>query len=289
MAERLDVTYASRDGGDISLDIYEPDREKGQRTAVLLFHGGGWRGGSKASMAVYARHLAADGFTAVAVQYRLLGVAPWPAQIEDVKAAIRWTREHAVELGIEPGQIVLQGFSAGGHLALVAAGTAAADPFAEEGAGATSSEVAAVVAFFPPAKFQVGETRERGTSPGTGLLGEGATSEALRLASPVTHITPGYPPTFLIHGTGDRVTPVSASMLLFEALKDAGSPADLHLYSGQNHEFQMIDSFREVVLPEVSLFIRRHVSEKERIDAQTLEQSMFARRAAEAAAKGASS
>ena len=110
--------------------------------------------------------LVGHGFTAVAVEYRLTGEAPWPAQLHDVKRAIRHVRANANALGVDPDRIVLQGHSAGAHLALLAAGTAddpAWDPPGSEygtGAGAPGDEVscavAAVVAFYPPTDLRTG-------------------------------------------------------------------------------------------------------------------------------------
>src|SRR6476659_9973912 len=74
-----------------------------QRTAVLVLHGGGWRMGGPEMLHPRCRALSRRGFTAIAVEYRLLGEAPWPAALDDVRAAVRWARTHAGDLGVEPG------------------------------------------------------------------------------------------------------------------------------------------------------------------------------------------
>src|SRR5258706_3789421 len=116
MASEKDLTSASVAGVDLELDVYRPPTAS-TRTAILYFHGGGWRAGSREMMRPDARAMAELGFVGVPAQYRLLGQAPWPAQIHDVKAAIRWTRAHAQELEIDPNPIVLWGSSAGAQLA----------------------------------------------------------------------------------------------------------------------------------------------------------------------------
>src|ERR1700676_301021 len=118
----MDVAVPGAARRELMVDLYWPRRES-LATALILLHGGGWRMGSRKAMADYARTLAAQGFLAVAAEYRLLGEAAWPAQLEDVKDVIRWVRVHAGEYGVDPRKIALEGFSAGGHLALLAAGT----------------------------------------------------------------------------------------------------------------------------------------------------------------------
>ena len=118
-----EIVYTQAGGRDLKLDLYRPKGKRNHHTAVLLLHGGAWRMGDKSMMELFGPALAGLGFTAVAPEYRLLGESPWPAQLEDVKAAIRWTRAHAETLDIHPERIAVQGFSAGAHLALMAGGT----------------------------------------------------------------------------------------------------------------------------------------------------------------------
>lgn len=235
-----------------------------------------------------ARLLAAEGFTALPAQYRLLDQAAFPAAVHDVKAAIRWVRANAAELGVEPDRIALCSNSAGAHLSLLAAGTQGTGQFEGEGEnGSVSAEVNAVAVFYPPTAFRAGGGKQRGTVPADALLGDGATAEAAREASPLTYVSPAFPPTFFLHGSADRVVPASSSVLMHEALRAAGVETDLHVYAGQNHGFDHVDVFREVVVKEIALFFGRTVSQKAEIAQRILDQSMFAQRAAaEAAAAG---
>ena len=283
--DTADVPYGRGNDRDLLLDIFSPAPEASLRTAVLQFHGGGWRGGSRKNLAPHAELLRAEGFTAIPTEYRLTGESLWPAQIHDVKAAIRWVRAHAADLGVDEDKIVLEGFSAGAHLSLLTAGTVGVAEFEGDGGNAgVSTRVAAIAAFYAPTAFHAGETRQSGTVPGSALLGEDADEDRVRMASPLTHVSADFPPTFLLHGGTDQVVPTSASVIMHNALRTAGVATDLHVLSGQDHGFDQVDAFRPVVAREVSLFFRRVVSERERIAAQILEQSMFARRRAEAAA-----
>jgi acetyl esterase/lipase len=90
-----DVVFGTGGGRELRCDVYRPDGIEAPAPGVLLLHGGGWRQGSRAMMEGYGKRLAAEGFLCVASEYRLTPEAPWPAQIEDAKAAIRWMRAHA--------------------------------------------------------------------------------------------------------------------------------------------------------------------------------------------------
>lgn len=265
MPDRIDVPFCHANGRDLCLDIYEAAPGYDRRTAVIYVHGGGWKRGDRTMAAGHARLLAAQGFTAVACEYRLLGESPWPAMLDDVRAAIAWVRGHADELGIEPERIALQGHSAGGHLSLLAAGTAEAD-----------GAVAAVAAFYAPVTFHVGPGRGHGTTPADSLLGDDATEQQAREASPLSHVSSDFPPTFFLHGGADRIVVPSASVVMYEALRKAGVPTDMHLYAGQAHGFDRVNVMRELVNQEVVLFLRRTVSERDEIERQVLAENPFA-------------
>lgn len=280
MHERVDVPYGKGNGRDLCLDIYAPETASSQRTAVLQFHGGGWRRGDRKNLSPHATLLQSQGFTAIPVEYRLLGESPWPSAVHDVKAAIRWVRANAAKLDVDPDRIVLESFSAGAHLSLIAAGTPGVAEFEGEGGNAgTDASVAAVVAFYPPTSFHVGEARARGSLPASGLLGDSPDAEAVRKASPLTYVSAKFPPVFFLHGGADRVVPTSSSIAMYDALRAAGVETDLHIFAGQNHAFDHVEPFREVVAREVALFFRRTVSERDLIAQQVLEQSPFARAA----------
>ena len=116
------VPFARAGSRDLLCDLYFPAGAR-NGAAVILLYGGGWRAGDPSRMRPAAELLAARGFVCVAPEYRLTGEAPWPANIHDVKAAIRWTRANAGRLALDAARIALQGHSAGGQLALLAAAT----------------------------------------------------------------------------------------------------------------------------------------------------------------------
>lgn len=275
-----DIVYAQGGGRDLTLDLYRPAGKINHHTAVLLLHGGGWRMGDKSMMELFGPELARLGFVAVAPEYRLLGEAPWPAMLEDVKAAIRWTRTHADDLDIHPDRIAVQGFSAGAHLALMAGGTPEMPEFKGSGGNdAASDRVAAVVAFFPPIAFTTGAPTPE-TSPAEVLLDKTATEEDAKQASPVSHLTENYPPTFLLHGTADQVVSCATSLRMFDLLTEKGVAVELHLYPRHTHEFVRLASMTAPVMREIALFLKRTVVNPEKYARENRELNMFAGREA---------
>lgn len=261
---------------DLGIDIFWPDSEE-KRTAVILLHGGGWAVGHRSDMHRYARILRARGFLAIAAEYRLTGEAAWPAQILDVKDVVRWVRANAAWLRVDPDKVALQGFSAGGHLALLAAGTAGKALF---GAGEPDPEgsaaVAAVVSLFGPPLLTRDAFPVR-PPPVVSLLGAEGNEDLAREASPLLHVAAGFPPAFLLNGTADPFMPYANTLRLFEALVAAGNAVDLHLYHGHTHEFAALPSMLEPVQSEIALFLDRSVVKPDFYANENLTLNMFAR------------
>jgi acetyl esterase/lipase len=256
---RRDVIFNEAAGRPLKLDIYRP-KAGGNGAAVLMIHGGGWSRGSKEMLAPHATALAEQGFVAIPAEYRLTGEARFPAQIHDVKRAIRWVRGQAGELGFDPDHLCLEGHSAGAHLALLAAGTpddARFDP--PEGAGGVSAAVAAVAAVYPPVLFHLGETRPSGSLPARSLPGADDSEESVMLASPIEHVTPALPPVMLLHGDADKVVPVSASRRYEERVRAVGGKVDLHIFGGLPHGFGNHAEIRPMMMTMIGGFFRRFV------------------------------
>jgi acetyl esterase/lipase len=221
----------------------------------------------------------------VACEYRRSGEATWPAQIHDVKAALRWMRANAGRLNIDPTKIAVSGNSAGAHLSLMLAGTRHVAEFEGEGGNpGVSTAVAAAIAFYGPAQIWGLEHRRREVNvqgyDAVGLLmgvAEGAAIDEARLraASPLTYAAPGHPPTLLIHGNKDALVPHEASRRMHTALEAAKVPAELHIYDGAPHAFDALPDFGRQCASIMALFLDRHVV---RPRAVTVEQVAAARR-----------
>lgn len=258
-----DVVFGTGGGRELQCDIYQPPASAGPapdsgRPCVILVHGGAWRQGDRSQLRGYGIRLGLAGYVGVAIEYRLTPESPWPAQIHDVKAAIRWVRASADRLGIDPARIAIEGNSAGAHLALLAAGTANDPDFEGEGGNpGVDASVAAVMAIYPPVLFAHGE-RLAGSVP-LAALSDAADVEVARLASPLSFAGPGFPPTLLVHGTTDEVVPAKGTLLFYEALIKARVPVEMHIYAEQPHAFDALPVFGRQVAAEMRLFLDRYL------------------------------
>jgi len=213
-----DVEYARPGGERLALDVCVPNG-RGPFAAVLLVHGGGWSSGDRTQAARGLRGpLVAAGLAWIALDYRLAPRHRHPAAVEDVRAAVVWTKTHAPALGLDPGRLALVGESAGGHVVVSAAVSAGED-----------ARVAAVVPFFAPVDLEADTERRGGLSSSLrALFGREAVDDATRLvlreASPLRQVRPGLPPFLLVHGTADMSVPYEQSLRLREALRSADVP-----------------------------------------------------------------
>ena len=226
-------------GGDRELlvDIYRPPEHIETRPAVLLIHGGGFQMGDREQLKWYGLMLGRRGYLCVTCEYRLVHEAPWPAQIHDIKTALRWMRASAEELDIDRERIAVWGHSAGAHLALFAAGTQNDPAWEGEGGHAgTGTDVAVAVAYYAPVKLW---RSEDSFSPIDILLAGDGSEDAVRAASPLSYVSGSYPPTALLHGSDDVTVPVEQSTLMYEALREAGVPVELLILAGQPHSFDL--------------------------------------------------
>jgi acetyl esterase/lipase len=254
-------------GGERELrcDVFTPPGVSGDAPAVLLVHGGGWSGGDRQQLRGYGILVGRLGFVCVACEYRLTGEADWPAQIHDVKAAIRWMRANSERLRIDPTKIAIEGNSAGGHLALLAAGTPKLEQFEGQGGNeGVSTDVAAAIGIYPPTVFYHGDDVTPGGIKIAAIMGDRGTAEDARTASPLTYVTEGFPPTLLIHGNRDEIVSPQASLRMYEALEEAGVPVEMHMYAEQPHAFEARSEFGRQCAAEMALFLTRYVAEPER-------------------------
>ena len=121
---RRDLVYVTRaDAGELKADLYQPAASgSGLRPAVVVVHGGGWVRGERSQMQHIVDALVARDYVVLNISYRLAPQYPYPAAVDDVRAALRWLSDHAETYGVDRRRLALWGYSAGAHLAgLVAA------------------------------------------------------------------------------------------------------------------------------------------------------------------------
>ncbi|MFK7990239.1 MAG: alpha/beta hydrolase fold domain-containing protein [Sandaracinaceae bacterium] len=240
------LVYASHQGAPLHLDLATPVGP-GPHPFIVLIHGGGWRAGERAHMDAELDAFAALGYAAASVDYRLLTRSDdnrFPAQIADVRCAVRYLRRHAGRLHLDPERAAALGYSSGGHLALLL-GTGADvsgldDDVCED--TETSSGVAAVVAFFGVAELRTDASFPRPSERLIERLIGGPRAERLdltTLASPIAHIDARDAPTLLFHATDDPVVPVAQSRRMRAALSGAGVPVRYVEVPGRRHGFRV--------------------------------------------------
>jgi acetyl esterase/lipase len=227
------------DGTELKLDVHHPPTGKANGACVIELFGGGWVRGHRGGHyeGVFQR-FAPLGYVCVAPDYRHAPATKWPGQLEDVKAAVRWTRENAQRLGVDPAKIVVAGYSAGAQLALIACGDANLD-------------VAACMVYYPA---DVKRLPDGSDHP---LLPAGSSDEAYADLQPINHLGPGYPPTFLICGTADRFH--DHTLQLYTTLRQLDVAVEIHLPAGLDHIFDRYPEFADVCTELCDLFMDRYV------------------------------
>jgi acetyl esterase/lipase len=238
---RYGQVYAERDSGDLKADVYLP-AGAGPFPGVLVVHGGAWCVGTRAQLSGAAQRLARRGMTAVAISYRLAPQHPFPAQIEDCKAAVRWMRAGASELKIDPRRLGGFGYSAGAQLVTLLGTTDPGDGLEgiDDPESAPSTRLQAVAAGGVPCDFRL-------LDPDSKLLAFwlGGTrkevAEQYRLASPRAFVTGDDPPMFFFHAENDALVPRKSPEAMCAALRAVGVASELYVVPHLGHEVAAMD------------------------------------------------
>ena len=232
-----DLVFGTLNSRNLTLNLYEPKDGKSLRPAILFVHGGSWKMGDKDQLHLYANHFARAGYVCVCMEYRLMQEAPFPAALEDVLTAVRWTRANAATYGIDPDRLAISGNSAGGHLAMMAA-FAANDPQWDRSAGHADQDerVKALINIYGGYDLTADWVRKE-SHIRTFVNAEPHQIDKFRNASPRYHLTTDAPPTLILHGTLDLHAPVQQSDALAEDLKRLGIPYRYGRLDGWAHIF----------------------------------------------------
>jgi acetyl esterase/lipase len=254
------VPYAALPGArPLELDLYLPQHKA---PVVIFLHGGGWRLGSRHSAgpqfagAEAFEHLARAGIAVASADYRLTGEAVWPAQLHDAKAAVRWLRARADELGVDADRIAAWGESAGGHLAALL-GLTGPPHDGDLGTTGVPSTVSAVVAWYPPTELGTVADPDDPASREAQLLGAPPARDPARTAdaSPVSHVTPQAPPFLLLHGDADRMVPHAQSAGLARLLPDV----EFDTLPGADHMWLGSPDAARTALARTTTFLTQHL------------------------------
>ncbi len=238
-----DIEYARVDGHPLTLDLYLPNGIESQAPLIVWIHGGAWRAGSKDNVPITP--LLEAGFAIASVDYRLTPVAPFPAQVHDIKGAIRFLRATAGKYQLDGQRVVIAGASAGGHLAALVGVSAGVHELEGTVGDHTeqSSAVQAIVSYYGASNLQsiLSQSTPHGLSvrvPALDLLLGGQPDqlpELAKLASPVAHVHSGDPPLWLLHGDQDPQMPINQSHELVGVYEAAGLTVDFQVVHGAAH------------------------------------------------------
>ncbi|WP_345801352.1 alpha/beta hydrolase [Microbacterium sp. AZCO] len=249
----VEVDVAQPEGyRPLSLDLRTTD--VAGAPVVVFLHGGGFLRGSRKvfTPGIPASdsfdRIVAAGFAVASCEYRLSGEARFPAQLDDVDAAIAWLHAHAEEYGMDASRLVIWGVSAGGTLAALT--------------GLRRTDVAGVVDWFGPADLFTMAEHDTGEAPedtreARWIGGPAVTRpDAARMASPVHQVHADAPPFHIAHGTADEHVPFAQSEGLAHALEAAGADVDFRAVTGAKHFWQGLDDTRRVFDPALDFVAR---------------------------------
>jgi acetyl esterase/lipase len=225
------TVYKHVDGQDLLAYIVQPPETNPpttNRPAMILIHGGGWTSGGPGSLNEKALYLASRGMVCILIEYRLLDVAstdpPIPC-IQDVRSAVRWVREHAAELGVDPNKVAATGGSVGGQMAV---GLALIDKAGLDDPNdnlAISAKVNAAMGFYAE------------IDNGPGRWGYGRVGDLYPLISPAYNVSPGDAPVLAFYGGMDPLIPADVRDKFRQDMQAAGVRLDMYVYDDQFHGF----------------------------------------------------
>ncbi len=232
------IPFTQTDGVPLKLDVYRPP-QVGRYPAIVMVHGGAWRGGSPAQNADFSRYMASQGYVVWAIAYRLAPRYQFPAQIEDVQSALTFIQQHAAQYETDPQRLALMGRSAGAHLAMLAA-------------YAPNAPIRALIDYYGPVDLEAGyrdvpcpdplDTRAVLQSFLGGSPDE--RPDLYRQASPIRYVTPQVahplPPSLLIYGGRDRVVQAKYGRALEQRLQSVGTQAAFLEIPWADHAFDTV-------------------------------------------------
>lgn len=232
------LAFAAPDGVPLRLNVYRP-ATAGTHPTLVVIYGGAWQGGSPNGHETFSRYMAAQGYTVVAIDYRHAPQYAFPAQIEDVRAALTYLKTHATDLGADLTHLALMGRSAGAQLAAIA----------------TYQQpqilpIRAVVNYYGPVDLKVGYEDPPVPDPidSRAVLRAflGGTPDQVpnlyRQASPIHYVEPGLPPTLLVYAGRDHVVEAKYGRQLYDRLQAAGNRAVWIEVPWSEHAFDILFS-----------------------------------------------
>lgn len=260
---RKAVQYGDNGGVPLYLDVYSPAKTTTRMRAAIFVHGGGWSGGSRTEWATQATALAADGWVAFSIDYRLDSPTPYISEPQDVSAAVTWVQRNARTFGVDPARVALIGSSAGGQLAALQA-------VSGSGAPGMPGRVKALVTWSAPTDMAL-LTEEYGcldqlcsySTQWAGAMAQrfegnclpSACGDRWRDTSPVSHVDGTDPATLLVNGAEEAVVPLEQLRVMQDRLTAAAVPVNSLVVDGTAHA----QGYNTVAWPATLAFLRTTV------------------------------
>jgi acetyl esterase/lipase len=230
-----DIPFAAPKGVSLKLNLYRP-MATGRYPAIVVIYGGAWQSGSPANDELFSRYMAAQGYAVVAIDYRHAPPHPFPAQIDDVRTALSYIRQHASDLEVDLERLAIMGRSAGAHLAMLAAYQVSDLP------------IRAVVNYYGPVDLAEGYRNPPKPDPIntrsilTSFLGcSPADCPGLyKQASPLTYVTRPLPASLLVYSGRDHLVQAKFGRQLHAQLRATGTPSVLLEIPWAEHAFDAV-------------------------------------------------
>ncbi len=250
------IVYGTESGVTLTMDIYVPKGMTGTIPAVLFVHGGGFHGGSANGVADESEMLAKHGVVVAAVNYRLSTTAIFPAQVYDVKGAIRYLKAHASTYQIDTNNVFALGESAGGVLASLLGVTIDNTSLEGTTGGNTgySSSVKGVINISGSYVASIVDTMSNGIlgaiekEIGCSPVPSATCKSAYEALSPETYLSSGDVPYILLHGDQDKSVPVIQATTLNTKMKNAGITSEVHIAAGFGHVTGILNHYMSEVV-----------------------------------------
>jgi acetyl esterase/lipase len=242
----IHIPYAEKSGRTLHLALVAPPWSTETYPLVVFVQGSAWREQQMGARIPILAAVAERGYVVAFVEYRPSSVAGFPAQVRDVRTALRYLQTNAAEFHIQPGPVAIWGDSSGGHTAVLTALTSEDAYFSDEPVDAPAPEICAVVDYYGPTDIsrmneEPSVQDHRAADSPEGLLIGGVdvldNPELANRTVLMTHIGEGraLPPFLVIHGSADRLVPFGQSIMLVEALREAGQDVTFYKIAGADH------------------------------------------------------
>jgi len=250
---QIDVVYNKGKDWQVKHDIYFNPKAAKPTPVVFNIHGGGWNHGTKEGQTGFGSWFKL-GFAVVNIEYRMFPQATAPAAIEDVRASILYTVQHAKELNIDPNKIVMQGGSAGGHLALLAGLLQNDNRFDGDYKKVTGYTIAAIIDKYGPTDLS-SDVAVKGKSVRNWLGSYADNVKQRESVSPIYYVKKTSPPIYIVHGDSDPTVPYQQSVDLKKKLDELGVKNEFKTIPGGVHGKFTKEQNAEVS-KEVAIFLK---------------------------------